>query len=82
MDWLEEVTTGAYLSYFKLLALKQWFTAQADIILANSNFTARVFSTYFPSIIKPLTVVHPGIDISEYETPVDASNADIISVRS
>lgn len=81
MDWLEEVTTGVYLLPNLFIVLKQG-VAQADIILANSNFTARVFATYFPSIAKTLTVVYPGIDISAYELPVDPSDPDIISVRS
>lgn len=55
---------------------------QADVILSNSNFTARVFESYFPSIRQTLTTVYPGINIAAYETPVDASDPDIVAVTS
>ncbi|KAF9790746.1 hypothetical protein BJ322DRAFT_1104394 [Thelephora terrestris] len=44
--------------------LEELTTRQADVILANSLFTVRVFRTYFPSINFSSTVVHPGINIS------------------
>lgn len=55
---------------------------QADVILSNSNFTARVFRSYFPSIPQTPTTVYPGINISAYETPVDASDPDVVAVVS
>ncbi|TFK31990.1 alpha-1,3-mannosyltransferase ALG2 [Crucibulum laeve] len=61
--------------------LEEATTRQADIILANSKFTARVSKTYLPSI-RDLTVVYPGINISAYESEVDHSDHDIISVTS
>lgn len=55
---------------------------QADIILANSKFTARVFKAYFKSISRTPRVVYPGINISVYETEVDLSDEEILSVTS
>ncbi|CUA72178.1 alpha-1,3/alpha-1,6-mannosyltransferase [Rhizoctonia solani] len=43
-------------------------TKQADVILANSNFTSRVFKHSFPSIKTDPVVVYPGINISAYES--------------
>ncbi|KAF4578367.1 Alpha-1,3-mannosyltransferase-like protein [Pleurotus pulmonarius] len=57
-------------------------TRQADIILANSKFTSRVFQTYFRSIPRVPRVVYPGINISAYETAVDLSDPDIVQVLS
>ncbi|KAL1679012.1 glycosyltransferase family 4 protein [Schizophyllum commune] len=62
--------------------LEEWTTGQADVILANSNFTARVFKTQFRSIHKDTRVVHPGINLSAYDAPVDPSDPDIVAVRS
>ncbi|KAJ6500372.1 mannosyltransferase [Mycena sanguinolenta] len=62
--------------------LEEVTTRQADVILSNSNFTARVFKSYFPSIRRTPTTVYPGINISTYETPVDASDPDIVAVSS
>lgn len=55
---------------------------QSDIILANSKFTARVFKTYFSSIRQLPRVVYPGINISAYESDIDANDPDIIAVTS
>ena len=55
---------------------------QADVILANSLFTVRVFKTYFPSIKFSPTVVHPGINISAYEVAVDQNDHDVAAIRS
>ena len=55
---------------------------QADVILANSKFTARIFKSYFPSISQTPQIVYPGINISAYETRVDGSDPDIIAVTS
>ncbi|KAJ6547195.1 mannosyltransferase [Mycena capillaripes] len=62
--------------------LEEVTTRQADVILSNSNFTARVFTSYFPSIGRTPTTVYPGINISVYETPVDAAHPDIVAVTS
>lgn len=62
--------------------LEEWTTGQADVILANSNFTARVFKTQFPSIHKDTRVVHPGINLGAYDAPVDPSDLDIAALQS
>ncbi|CAK5279502.1 unnamed protein product [Mycena citricolor] len=62
--------------------LEEVTTRQADIILSNSNFTARVFQTFFPTIRQTPRTVYPGINISAYETSVDASHPDIVAVSS
>ncbi|KAJ7929354.1 alpha-1,3-mannosyltransferase ALG2 [Mycena leptocephala] len=62
--------------------LEEVTTRQADVILSNSDFTARVFKSYFPSIRQTPTTVYPGINISAYETPIDASHPDIVAISS
>ncbi|PBK65735.1 mannosyltransferase [Armillaria solidipes] len=57
-------------------------TRQADIILANSSFTARVFKSYFPSISATPRVVYPGINITAYEAEVDTSDPDVVAIAS
>ncbi|KDR81960.1 hypothetical protein GALMADRAFT_90454 [Galerina marginata CBS 339.88] len=61
--------------------LEEVTTNQADVILANSSFTARIFKSYFPSITQKPRVVYPGINISAYEVPVKYSG-DVIAVIS
>jgi len=55
---------------------------QADIILANSLFTVKVFKAYFPSIKSNPTVVHPGINITAYEVVVDKNDPDVATIHS
>ncbi|TFK22668.1 alpha-1,3-mannosyltransferase ALG2 [Coprinopsis marcescibilis] len=62
--------------------LEELTTRQADIILSNSKFTARVFKTYFPSIPRNPSVVYPGINLDAYEGTYDPSDADVASVVS
>ncbi|KAJ7093106.1 mannosyltransferase [Mycena epipterygia] len=62
--------------------LEEVTTRHADVILSNSNFSARVFKTYFPSIRRTPETVYPGINISVYETPTDPTNPDIAAVTS
>ncbi|KAK7023833.1 alpha-1,3/1,6-mannosyltransferase ALG2 [Favolaschia claudopus] len=62
--------------------LEEVTTRQADVILSNSNFTARVFKSYFPSITQTPTTLYPGINISAYEMEVDASDPDIVAIAS
>jgi alpha-1,3/alpha-1,6-mannosyltransferase len=57
-------------------------TGQADTILVNSRFTARVFKSYFPSIRQTPSVVYPGINIDAYQSVSDASHPDIVQVTS
>ncbi|EUC66058.1 glycosyltransferase family 4 protein [Rhizoctonia solani AG-3 Rhs1AP] len=53
-------------------------TKQADVILANSNFTSRVFKHSFPSIKTDPVVVYPGINISAYESITSSSDTEEI----
>jgi alpha-1,3/alpha-1,6-mannosyltransferase len=62
--------------------LEEVTTKKADVILVNSNFTARVFKSQFPSIHVQPQVVHPGINIKAYEAPVNTSNPDILMIQS
>ncbi|KIK03979.1 glycosyltransferase family 4 protein [Laccaria amethystina LaAM-08-1] len=62
--------------------LEEITTSQADIILANSKFTARIFKIYFPSIPENPGVVYPGINISTYDAPFNDSDEDIVSITS
>lgn len=55
---------------------------QADKILSNSNFTARITRKYFPSIGCRATTVYPGINIQAYESPIEETDADIVEVAS
>ncbi|CAE6441324.1 unnamed protein product [Rhizoctonia solani] len=55
-------------------------TKQADIALANSNFTSRVFKHSFPSIKADPMVVYPGINISAYEAPPPSSDTEEIKL--
>ncbi|TFY64215.1 hypothetical protein EVJ58_g2770 [Rhodofomes roseus] len=63
--------------------LEEFTTRQADVILANSKFTARVFKTHFASISSTPKVVYPGINLSAYETTsFDTQDKDILDVAS
>jgi alpha-1,3/alpha-1,6-mannosyltransferase len=62
--------------------LEEVTTRQADIILANSKFTARIFNSHFSSIRITPKVVYPGINFSAYEAPVDLSDSDIVQISS
>ncbi|KAI6014212.1 glycosyltransferase family 4 protein [Pisolithus marmoratus] len=83
MDWLEEMTT----STLKLLFLPSGrahdiHIRQADVILANSKFTARVMMAHFSSLKTTPKVVYPGINIHAYEASVDMTDLDIVQVAS
>ncbi|KAF8626210.1 hypothetical protein AX15_004900 [Amanita polypyramis BW_CC] len=62
--------------------LEEVTTRQADAILANSKFTARVFKSYFNSIRHIPRIVYPGINISAYQADYDPSCPDIASILS
>ncbi|KAF9453679.1 glycosyltransferase family 4 protein [Macrolepiota fuliginosa MF-IS2] len=62
--------------------LEEATTRQADVILANSKFTARVFKSYFPSISQTPGVVYPGINIQAYASQVDNSDPEISRISS
>ncbi|KAG9126308.1 Alpha-1,3-mannosyltransferase-like protein [Ceratobasidium sp. 392] len=57
-------------------------TRKADVILANSKFTSRVFKYSFPSIKIDPVVVYPGINITAYHTSVNLAEPDIAMVSS
>jgi hypothetical protein len=50
---------------------------QADVILANSRFTSRVFKTHFSSIPVLPRVVYPGINIDAYRTQYNPNTDDL-----
>ncbi|OCH88245.1 alpha-1,3-mannosyltransferase ALG2 [Obba rivulosa] len=63
--------------------LEEITTRQADIILANSAFTARVFKAHFSTIAYEPKVVHPGINLAAYEVAtVDTQDPDVVQVAS
>ncbi|OJA19902.1 hypothetical protein AZE42_07028 [Rhizopogon vesiculosus] len=62
--------------------LEEATTTQADIILANSKFTARVTKSHFSSLRHQLKVVYPGINIAAYISPINSSDPDILRVAS
>ncbi|KAJ8583756.1 UDP-Glycosyltransferase/glycogen phosphorylase [Rhizopogon salebrosus TDB-379] len=62
--------------------LEEFTTTQADAILANSKFTARVTKSHFSSLRHQLKVVYPGINIAAYISPIDSSDPDILQVAS
>ena len=56
--------------------------AQADIILANSKFSARVTKSNFASLREIPKVVYPGVNIAAYELKTDLSDPDIMQITS
>ncbi|EIW85584.1 glycosyltransferase family 4 protein [Coniophora puteana RWD-64-598 SS2] len=83
---IQKRKAGAVKSLYRMPMdwLEEVTTAQSDVILANSKFTARVTRSQFPSIHKPLRVVYPGINVEAYFSSVDippADNAQIASTR-
>ncbi|KAK2460689.1 hypothetical protein APHAL10511_007159 [Amanita phalloides] len=62
--------------------LEEATTRQADVILVNSKFTARVFKSYFKSINRTPAVVYPGINTATYQADFDPSHPDISAVLS
>ncbi|KIP07479.1 glycosyltransferase family 4 protein [Phlebiopsis gigantea 11061_1 CR5-6] len=68
---------------FPVDKLEEVTTSQADVILANSEFTARVFKTHFPTIRTTPTVVYPGINLAAYDVAIaDESDPDVAQVKS
>lgn len=52
------------------------------MLLVNSKFTARIFKTYFSTILHPPRVVYPGINIEAYNDPLQhdlESVGDVLS---
>lgn len=65
------------------LRLPYTHLGQADVILANSEFTARIFGEHFPSIKRRPRVVYPGINIESYieengNEENEASSVDVL----
>jgi alpha-1,3/alpha-1,6-mannosyltransferase len=55
-------------------------TSQADLLLANSEFTAKVFLLHFPSIERKPRVVYPGINVEKYKAhDIGADVTDVVS---
>src|ERR1700761_7857904 len=52
---------------------------QADVILANSRFTASVVARHLPSIAKHINIVYPGINVEAYKPQKEPSREDICS---
>src|ERR1700722_4599098 len=85
MDWLEEVTTGVLFKHYSPPRFSSSLpTAQADIVLVNSKFTARVYRSHFTSKHLPNpSVVYPGINTSAYElTSGNSSDPNVLQVMS
>jgi alpha-1,3/alpha-1,6-mannosyltransferase len=82
MDWLEEATTSAYFIAILGNLNLNMATAQADIILANSKFSARVTKSNFVSLRETPRVIYPGINIAAYEQPTDLTDPDIMQISS
>jgi alpha-1,3/alpha-1,6-mannosyltransferase len=71
-----------YIYRFPMDWLEEVTTTQADLILANSKFTARVTKLHFSSLRHQLKVVYPGINTAAYISSIDVSDPDIIQVAS
>ncbi|QRV86729.1 glycosyltransferase family 4 protein [Ceratobasidium sp. AG-Ba] len=67
---------------FPMNWVEETTTRQADVILANSKFTSRVFKHSFPSIKIDPVVVYPGINISAYRALENPTGPDIDMVKS
>jgi alpha-1,3/alpha-1,6-mannosyltransferase len=92
VDLLEEFSTGACLAAGKfarpsLLTTTRVFdqhSGQADVILANSLFTSRVYKSAFSSLKSLPEVIYPGLDLSAF-TPLtlkEAKNSEVKLVAS
>jgi hypothetical protein len=60
-------------------------TGQADIAVANSSFTSKIYKRAFPSLEKnDVQVIYPGIDLSAYEslTPKQEKKSEVKLVAS
>jgi alpha-1,3/alpha-1,6-mannosyltransferase len=51
----------------------------ADVILANSKFTASVVARHLPSIAHRTRVVYPGINIDSYKPQLDQEQETVYS---
>ncbi|KAG9318032.1 glycosyltransferase family 4 protein [Chiua virens] len=62
--------------------LEEVTTRQADTIVANSKFTARITMAHLTSIKLTPKVVYPGINIKVYQAPVDWTTPDVVQITS
>lgn len=62
--------------------LEEVTTSQADVIIANSKFTASVFKKHFRSIRVNPRVIYPGVNLSAYESSPDWDDPDVRQVVS
>lgn len=69
MDKFEDVTTGEFHVHLFLLLLLTYTLADADTLIANSNFTANVVEQSFTSIRNRPLVIYPSVDMEEIEKP-------------
>ncbi|KAG1768997.1 glycosyltransferase family 4 protein [Suillus occidentalis] len=78
----KNVSILKYIYRFPMDWLEEVTMRQADLILANSKFTARVTKSHFASLEHQLKVVYPGINIKAYTSPIDLSDPDTIQTAS
>ena len=64
-SWAKSVVRAAY--RLPLNLLEEVTTAYADIVVANSKFTAARFVKTFPRLGINPSVVHPAVDLAAYE---------------
>ncbi|KAG6375849.1 glycosyltransferase family 4 protein [Boletus reticuloceps] len=62
--------------------LEEVTTRQADTLVANSKFTARIARAHLSSITSTPKVVYPGINIEAYQAPIDWAAPDVDQIDS
>ncbi|KAF8126557.1 glycosyltransferase family 4 protein [Boletus edulis] len=62
--------------------LEEVTTRQADTLVANSKFTARITRAHLSSITSTPKVVYPGINIEAYQAPIDWEAPDVDQIDS
>ncbi|KAF8119258.1 hypothetical protein EV363DRAFT_1463276 [Boletus edulis] len=62
--------------------LEEVTTRQADTLVANSKFTARITMAHLLSITSTPKVVYPGINIEAYQAPIDWAAPDVDQINS
>ncbi|KAF8120403.1 hypothetical protein EV363DRAFT_1459410 [Boletus edulis] len=62
--------------------LEEVTTRQADTLVANSKFTARITMAHLSSITSTPKVVYPGINIEAYQAPIDWAAPDVDQINS
>ncbi|EJU05889.1 UDP-Glycosyltransferase/glycogen phosphorylase [Dacryopinax primogenitus] len=61
--------------------LEEITTGNADLVIANSLFTARVFKKAFPMLSKTPRVIYPGINLAAYQQDALEDTDDARSIR-